>query len=174
MTPTIRNATPADEASIVSIYEAALDEPSELNLVRNLLSDDGVIPELSLIAELDGGPVGHLLGMRARIEGAENVGEVPLVAAVAVRPEKQDRGIGAALVRDVLAKARERGNRLAVALGPPPFYAPMGFVPCSRLGVQPPHQIFGQAFMAVELAENAAEGASGRLLPPAAFEPYSS
>jgi len=80
---------------------------------------------VSLVAEEDGEIVGHIAFSHVTIGDA---GEGWLgVGPVAVRPDKQGRGVGRALVEAGLARARSLGVAGAVLVGEPAFYGRFGF-----------------------------------------------
>jgi putative acetyltransferase len=69
-----------------------------------------------------------------------------------VAPDRQGRGIGAALTRKALRLADERGEPLVLVLGHPTYYPRFGFRPASTLGLEAPNPEWpDDAFMAVPL-----------------------
>jgi putative acetyltransferase len=80
---------------------------------------------LSLVAEEDGAVVGHVAFSPVTVDGRD-VGWFAL-GPVAVRPDQQGRGIGAALVREGIARMREEGARGIVLVGDPAYYGRCGF-----------------------------------------------
>ena len=82
-------------------------------------------PELSYVAEApDGTIAAYALITRCHVD------EVPALALapVAVLPDRQRQGAGAAVVRAALEAARARGERLVLVLGHPEYYPRFGFV----------------------------------------------
>lgn len=57
----IRPETPSDYPAITEVNNLAFGQPAEGKLVENLRKPPKYIPELSLIAELDGKIAGHVL-----------------------------------------------------------------------------------------------------------------
>lgn len=93
---------------------------------------------LSLVAEEAGDVVGHAAFSPVTIDGDDRgwVGAGP----VSVRPDRQRRGIGSALMRTALHELRERGVGGCVLVGDPAFYGRFGFARCAGLtldGVPP-------------------------------------
>ena len=93
------------------------------------------LPRLSLVAERNGEPVGHVVCSRAHLRGS-----IPVLGLgpIGVLPEHQRHGIGTALVHAVCAAADARDEPLVVLLGDPGFYTRTGFVRADRLGITPP------------------------------------
>lgn len=109
-------------------------ESLERELLRGLRVDDSVIDELTFVAELEGTVVGHVVCSRGSIADAPAVGLGP----IAVAPDLQRQGIGAALLMAVVASADRLGEAAIVLLGDPDYYGFFGFVPASRLGIGSP------------------------------------
>lgn len=68
----------------------------EQNLVVKLRSSKSFIPELSLVAEVEGKLVGHILFTKNRI--GDNIGLT--LAPLSVIPEFQKQGIGTTLIKE--------------------------------------------------------------------------
>ena len=123
----------ADEHAAIRAVHAAAFAPSEIEapLLDALRSDGDLIPTLSLVAERDGEPVGHVAISRAA------VGDTAVLALgpIGVLPEHQGTGVGAALMRGVLAAASETGYPLIALLGHADYYPRFGFEPAEPLGI---------------------------------------
>ena len=121
----IRPETESDQEAIREVNRLAFGGDVEARLVDALR--DGGYSGLSLVAEIDGELVGHILFSELPI--LSPFGTVPALslAPMAVRPEQQNRGIGSELVRRGLQICRGRGHRIVVVLGHPKFYPCFGF-----------------------------------------------
>jgi putative acetyltransferase len=130
----IRLEGPDDASSIRRVNELAFEGPSEARIVDRVRSAGG--PQLSLVAEDDGGIVGHILFSPAviRSAGREVVGMS--LAPMAVLPDRQRQGIGSLLVERGLQLLREPSCPFVVVVGHPAFYPRFGFVPASRYGLR--------------------------------------
>jgi putative acetyltransferase len=138
----IRRARPDDLKAIVSVTAAAFDnEQSALRIVRE------VEPEISLVYELAGEIVGHVMLSRMEMDAYRPLQLSPL----SVAPGRQNRGIGSALTREALRLADEAGEPLVLVLGHPTYYPRFGFEPAAPLGLAAPRD-FGEAWMAVRLS----------------------
>lgn len=122
--------------------------PVEARLVE-LLRDEGAhVPDLCLVAEDDGAVVGHLMVSRATL-GSGHV--VLALAPMAVMPERQNAGIGSALVEEALRRARATEHGLVVVLGHAAYYPRFGFEPAGALGIEAPFDVPAEAWMALRL-----------------------
>lgn len=134
----IRPAAPGDEAAIDVVVEQAFvaefGSASEVDLVRTLRHRGDLVAELTLVAVDEGSVVGFIAFSEVTLDG-EQAGGLGL-APVAVMPERQGAGIGAALIRAGLDRAGSGGWRFVVLLGHADYYPRFGFVPAAPLGVR--------------------------------------
>ncbi|WP_118135854.1 GNAT family N-acetyltransferase [Oceanicella sp. SM1341] len=145
MTPRIRPAEPADTAAIAALVEAAFGRPGEAALVAALRGAGAVSAEL--VAEGEGGtPCGHVLLSPLRLDFAGEDVPAQALAPVAVAPECQGRGIGAALVRAALAAVPGP----VLVLGAPEWYPRFGFSWEAAKPLVSPFPWAGRAFMAYD------------------------
>ena len=134
----LRPEEPADHEAVDAVTDAAFGAvggPSlERRLVAGLRTDGDLVPELTVVAEVDGEVVGHVACSRGTLDGAPSIGLGP----ISVRPDLQRQGIGAALMSAVIVTADQRGEPVIVLLGDPEYYGFFRFVPASRLGIGSP------------------------------------
>lgn len=132
----IRRETAADIRAIHDVTEAAFAARpgGEAGLVDALRADPGWIPALSLVAEVDGVVVGHVVCTRGSVGDAPALGLGPL----SVLPAHQRSGVGTALMHTVLGAADALGEPLVILLGDPAYYSRFGFRPASTRGITPP------------------------------------
>ena len=165
MTPTLRRETQADFATIRDINRQAFGRDTEAELV-DALRGEGYL-RLSLVAELDGLAVGHILFSELSIETPGGAVPALALAPMAVLPEHQRTGIGSALVRRGLDLCRDEGHRIVVVLGHPTYYPRFGFTAQLAERLESPYA--GPAFMALELVAGALAGVGGKVEYPPPF-----
>ena len=105
--------------------------PGEATLVCWLRESDAYEARFALVASSGDAPVGYAVATWGDVDGAAVLG----IGPIAVTPTFQGRGVGAALVRELLRRATERGERVVVLQGDPDYYARFGFVPASHFGI---------------------------------------
>lgn len=160
----VRPETAADHEAIAAVVRAAfVDEPQVADLVEAIRASDEYRPAFSLVAEEEGAIVGHVMLSGLPIDGDRALQLSPL----AVRPDRQRRGIGFTLVQAALAAAAAAGERLVCVEGDPRYYSRFGFRVSHELGVERPHEHVPEwAFQALALAD---DHPRGRATYPPAF-----
>jgi L-amino acid N-acyltransferase YncA len=119
--PTLRPATASDVAAIAAIYRPAvlggtasfeLEPPSEDEMLRRyrVITDAGYP---YVVAELDGLIVGYAFAGAYRARPGYRF---TVENSVYVTPEAQGRGVGRALLLEVIAACTAKGYRLMVAV----------------------------------------------------------
>lgn len=125
----IRAEQPGDHATIAEVIARAFadvvySDQSEARIVA-ALRDAGAL-SLSLVAEDSAEIVGHIAFSAVTVDG-ESVRWFGL-GPVSVRPDRQRRGIGDALVRHGLDALHTRDAAGCVVLGDPAYYRRFGFL----------------------------------------------
>lgn len=152
----IRQETVADYDAVYHLILEAFataehTDGKEQNLVVALRSSEGFIPALSLVAEIDGEIVGHILFTRAFV-GSD---EVLALAPLSVKPAYQKQGIGQALIKKGHQIARELGYGYALVLGSEHYYPKSGYLPAETFGIVVPQDFPSANFMAIKLLSEA-------------------
>jgi putative acetyltransferase len=165
----IRAEQREDYKQIHQLNEAAFEGDCEARLVDKLRESPAYIPELSLVAVLDGRIVGHIFLSTVHVESEETRTPVISLAPMAVVPDHQNQGIGSMLVREGLTKCKEMGHRIVVVVGHADFYPRFGFAPANEKGLRLPFEGPDEAFMVCELIPKALEGVAGTIVYPPEF-----
>lgn len=155
-----------DAAAVRAVHEAAFERAAEAVLVDALRAR--ARPVVSLVAEVDGAIVGHVMLAPVALPDHPDVRLMGL-APVGVLPAHQRRGVGSALVRAGLDESRRRGAGAVVVLGHPAYYPRFGFVPAARFGLGCEYDAPAEAFMALEIRSGHLAGVSGTVRYHAAF-----
>ncbi len=131
--PVIRPETPDDMEAIHQIQTAGFGRPDEARLVQ-AIRDSGDVT-FSLVAELDGQVVGHVIVSPVTITPSNDEPYIGLgLGPIAVDEDRRGQGVGAALMREALARCKADGHELVFVLGSPDFYPQFGFQPAIPLG----------------------------------------
>ena len=162
----IRQETLDDHQNVFELIKAAFEgeefsDQTEHYLVERLRKSEVFIPELSLVAELKGEIVGHILFTKIIIQNGEEEFESLALAPVSVLPEYQGKGIGGALIIKGHELAKELGYRSALVLGHAEYYPKFGYRQSSEFGIAQPFGAPDENNMAIELVEGGLNGVSG-------------
>ncbi len=168
----IRPERPADYGAIYDLVKTAfatakVSDGTEQDFVKRLRISPGYIPELALVAEEAGALIGHVMLTKIPLLPAEpgRAEEIVLLLApLCVRLEERDKGVGAALVNEVFARARALGFTAVFLAGDPAYYGRFGFAAVNTFGIQHGTGIPDQYVLARELAPGALAGAAGGLV----------
>jgi putative acetyltransferase len=155
----VREEGPDDLASIREVNDRAFDQPLEGRIVDALRAHGAV--RLSLVALVDGRIAGHILFSPVAADGAAGLASGVGLGPMAVVPEQQRRGVGAALIEAGLARLRERGCPFVVVLGHHEYYTRFGFVPASRHRLRCEWDVPDEAFMVYVFDAAATDTAAG-------------
>lgn len=157
--PIIRPATAADLPAIDAVHRAAFPTDVEARLVALLIAHGQ--DRASLVAEERGPIVGHVLFSPVDVGDAEDNRPSGLgLAPVAVLPDWQRCGIGAALILAGLDACRSLDAPFVVVLGEPAYYSRFGFEAASRYNLTCEFG-GGDAFQVLVLRERSAPADGG-------------
>jgi putative acetyltransferase len=161
----VREEQPRDREQVRKVNKTAFGRFDEADLIDKLRAEGAVL--LSLVAEVDGQVIGHIMFSRMTVETGQTPVAAVSLAPMAVLPEHQGRQVGSQLVRRGLAQLQEQGERIVIVLGHERYYPRFGFS-CEKARYLaspfPP-----EAFMALELSDGAPAGIQGTVRYPAAF-----
>jgi len=166
MSPIVRRENEADQAAIREVNRLAFGRDDEADLVDALRA--GGYARVSLVAELDGRVVGHILFSELPIVTSGGIVEALALAPLSVIPSLQRRGIGSMLVEDGLRECKRAGHRIVVVLGHREYYPRFGFSEALAERLVSPYS--GPSFMALELVPSALEGIAGEVRYPPPFQ----
>lgn len=170
----IRQEEVKDHSTVFQIIETAFktmiySSHTEQFIVEKLRQSDAFIPELSLVAELDGRLVGHIILSKIQIKN--NATSFPSLALgpVSVLPDFQRQGFGAKLIKAAHAIARKLGHTSVILVGHADYYPRFGYRKTSEFGIQLPFESPEENCMALELVENGLKNVNGMVFYPRAF-----
>jgi len=126
----IRQEVARDYAAVRGVTQRAFEglavsDQTEHRLVNRLRRSPYFVPELSLVAEVDGQIVGHILFTKVNIEKEGTPVKTLTLAPVSVLPAYQRKGIGGKLIEEGHRIARSLGYDLIVLVGHEDYYPPL-------------------------------------------------
>jgi len=106
-----------DRDAVAAVVAAAFGSRAEADLVEAIRSSPEYIAELSLVAEGDGGIVGHVMVSHAELHRGDVRHLIFSLAPLAVTPSRQGQGIGSALGEGGHRRGAEDGSGFRRAPG---------------------------------------------------------
>jgi len=156
----IRESTPSDHATVDALVEAAFKQPAEARLVNALRASGDAVTDL--VAETDNRITGHIL--LSKLRAPDNC---VALAPVSVAPDYQNQGIGSALIRDAIDRAKQSGWTAIFLLGDPAYYTRFGFNVGKAATFETEYP--AEYFMALELEAGALSKLSRKVEFPTPF-----
>ncbi len=131
----LRQETAEDWWEVEALYDLCFAPGREALSSYRLRDGVDAVAELSCVArDSDGILSGAIRYWPVSIGNVEAL----LLGPVAVHPTRQGEGIGGALIRDSLARARETGWDRVLLVGDAPYYSKFGFERLSGVLMPPP------------------------------------
>ena len=159
---TIRKENRNDYSDVYNLNKRAFEEEEEAKLVDLLRKSIAFIPELSLVAIIEGDIVGHILFTKIKIiddKGNEN--ESLALAPMAVSPKNQKKGIGGKLIRKGFEIATKLNYKSVIVLGHDKYYPKFGFEPTTKWEITSPYDVPSNIFMGIELVNDGLKNVGG-------------
>jgi predicted N-acetyltransferase YhbS len=171
---TIRQETPVDHRTVSALIEEAfrneeMSDHQEHLLVERLRNSSAFVPELSLVAAVDGQVVGHILLTRIKIRNDREAFDSLALAPVSVLPAYQGGGIGGKLIKHTHQRAEALGYRSVILLGHEHYYPRFGYRRADELGIVLPFDVPKENCLAIELVEGGLDGVYGEVVYPKEF-----
>lgn len=138
-------------------------------LVERLRNSEAFVPELSLVAEVDGEIAGYVLLTKIKIINNDLQKTSLALAPIAVLKKYQGKGIGGKLILEAHQRAKELGFGSIILLGHEKYYPKFGYKMTKNYGIKLPFEVPDENCMLIELTENALKDVSGIVEYPKEF-----
>jgi putative acetyltransferase len=165
----VRPERATDTEAIATVVADALDDVNIARLVAKIRGSEHYVPELALVADVDGEVAGHIMLSYATLVGAAPR-PVLLLSPLAVTPARQRQGIGAALVHAALERADGLGEPLVIVEGIPAYYPRFGFERARAHGIEAPSPTVPEEALMVRKLSAYRDDLRGRVVFPPAFD----
>lgn len=172
----IRKEQPSDYAQVEFVTREAFWNKycpgcCEHYLVHVLREAEVFVPELDLVAVLDGRLIGNVMSIKGVIQGDDGAAyEVLSMGPISVLPEYQRMGVGGRLIEAAKKKARELGYRAVLLCGDPDYYTRQGFTAAENYQIRTADNMYAAALHACELYPGALDGISGCYFEASVYE----
>jgi predicted N-acetyltransferase YhbS len=127
-------------------------------MIERLRGTDAYSRTLSLLPEIGGETVGHILLKKAHIFGAQSSVSTLALAPLSVVPEHQAAGVGKRLVNAAHEQASALGFESIVLIGIPSYYSQFGYEPLGRYPITLPFEAPDENCMILPLTPHALVG----------------
>ena len=176
MTVEIRRKRPEDFSSVEKLTRDAFWNQYAPGCIEHYLTHilrdcPAFLPELDLIAEADGEPVGSLIAVKGVIvcdNGKRR--EVVTLGPLAVAPAFQRQGIGGMLLSAVKQEAQAHGYDALFLCGDPAYYCSQGFEPAENFVIRKADNNYAAALQVCELRAGALHDAAGCYSEDASYQ----
>ena len=170
----IRQESPEDYVEVEKLIEAAFkaekfSDHREHFLVKKLRDSNSFVPELSIVAEIEGEVIGHVLLTKIKIKKENTTFESLALAPISVKPKYQKQGVGGKMIRIAHKKAISLGYKSIVVLGHEDYYPRFGYQITSKFGIKLHFEATEANCMIIELVENGLQDVSGIVEYPRVF-----
>lgn len=156
MQPIKVRAEVADDFNAIDVVNlSAFEGEAEAQLVGDLRKSAGFIPDLSLVAELNGRIVGHVVLSKVKLKKGDQSKEILALGPMSVVPSQSHRGIGSELIDAAVARAKPLCYDAIVVAGHPDYYQRFGFKPADNWGISCNLDLPDDALTAMELVDGA-------------------
>lgn len=147
----MRHERPEDQEAVRDVVTRAFGGRTVTDLADALRQRLHDAWGCSLVAELDGRVVGHVMLTGARVDAPARLVDVLVLSPLSVDPEHQGQGIGTALVRAALELADAQRAPVVLLEGDPRYYSRLGFTPAGAHGIRRPSTRIPEAAFQVAL-----------------------
>jgi len=164
----VRAEVPDDFRAIDVVNLSAFQGEAEAQLVGELRKSKAFIPDLSLVAELNGRIVGHVVLSKVSLKTGQAAQEILALGPMSVVPSQSHRGIGSELIDAAIARTKALCFGAIVIAGHPDYYLRFGFKPATDFGLTSNLPIPSDAITAMELTAGTLHG-GGEVIYPDLF-----
>ena len=160
-----QDSTPDDHDAIEHLLDLSFGSDRHSKTSYRLREGNCAVPGLSLVVRDAGVGISGSISFWPLAIGAA-MSPALLLGPLAVHPDRQNLGIGLALMREGLARAKAQGHALVLLVGDQPYYARVGFARLPDGLITLPGPVDPDRFLYLELESGGLESVSGMARVP--------
>jgi len=147
----VRGEKPEERGAVEDLLRRVYRREDEARLLAELRRSPDFVPEMSVVADLEGTLAGYALFMKAGV--AAESGSYPSAALVllAVPPEHKRSGVAERLIRHSVERGRGLGLRFLFVIGESGYFTRFGFKKASDFGLEPDFDTAGGGLLVMPL-----------------------
>lgn len=154
------DTSPLDHDAVEHLLDLSFGSGRHAKTSYRLREGNAAVPGLSMVVRDAGvGIAGTISFWPLAIGDAQT--PALLLGPLAVHPDRQGLGIGLALMREGLKRARALGHALVLLVGDEPYYAKVGFKRLPHGLIDLPGPVDPKRFLYLELQPGALRGVAG-------------
>ena len=156
----LEDTTSADHDAVGHLLDLSFGSDRHLKTSYRLREGNRAIAGLSLVVRDAGAGLSGTVSFWPIAIG-ETETPALLLGPLAVHPDRQNLGVGRALMREGLARAKAKGYRLVILVGDEPYYARVGFRRLPHGLIELPGPVDRDRLLYLELVPGALDGVAG-------------
>ncbi len=153
---------PQDADAIELLLDKCFGEERFKKTVYKVRQGLDPVPELMLVVRSEEGALQASIRYWPLVTGSGK--KALLLGPIAVEPDLQGKGVGVALIRYSMEKAKQLGHERIILVGDPEYYERFGFQPAAPLGLELPGPVEMRRFQICPLTDGALDGVFGMVL----------
>ncbi len=161
----VEAVAPADQPLIETMLDHAFGLARRTKTSYRLREGSSPVQGLSLVVREAGIGLAGAISFWPVVIGSD-AHPALLLGPLVVHWQRQNRGIGLALMKEGLGLAKSLGHGLIILVGDEPYYGRVGFKPLPEGRLTLPGPVDPRRFLYLELAEGSLARAQGLVLPP--------
>jgi predicted N-acetyltransferase YhbS len=162
----LEDTTPADHDAVEHLLDLSFGSDRHAKTSYRLRQGNRAIAGLSLVVRDAGAGLSGTISFWPIVIGKAATPAL-LLGPLAVHPDRQNLGIGRALMREGLARAKAMGYRLVILVGDEPYYSRVGFQRLAHGLIELPGPVDADRLLYLELVPGGLDGVAGMAQTPA-------
>jgi len=159
----VRGEKPEERGAVEDLLRRAYGREDEARLLASLRNSPDFVPQMSVVADMEGVLAGYALFMKADVAAGNETYPSLALVLLTVLPEHKRSGVAERLIRHSVERSRGLGLRFLFVIGEPAYFSRFGFKKASDLGLEPDFHVAGGALQVLPLQNDLPERINGKV-----------